>query len=119
MLVHTPWTQHQAGRDVTKKIRQLSTLSAFRDLGQKNEIISAIHALIRMYRPHAAHEDTLLFPAFRRIVSQHEFEDIGEEMERKEHTLFGGDGFELYVDKVARIEKELEIHRLGQFTPHA
>ena len=118
-LVHTLRTQHQAGRNVTKKIRQLSTLSAFRDPGQRNELISSMHAFIRMYRPHAAHEDTLLFPAFRRIVSQHEFEDIGQEMERKEHTLFGGDGFEMYVDKVAGIERELGIHRLAQFTPHA
>lgn len=118
-LVHTLRTQHQAGRRVTQRVRQLSTLAALRDPGQRNEITSSIHAFIRMYRPHAAREDTLLFPAFRKIVSQHEFEDIGEEMERKEHTLFGGDGFEMYVDKVAGLEKELGIHRLAQFTPHA
>ena len=56
-----------------------------------------------MYNPHEAREDTVLFPAFRGIVSAHEFDSLGEDFEKKEDELFGDDGFEKMVDKVAQI----------------
>jgi hypothetical protein len=62
-------------------------------------------------------EDTVLFPAFRKIVSPHEFDALGEDFEKKEDELFGEDGFEKVVDKVAGIEKQLGIYDLAQFTP--
>jgi hypothetical protein len=69
------------------------------------------------YNPHEAREDTVLFPAFRGIVSAHEFDSLGEDFEKKEDELFGDDGFEKMVDKVAQIEKNLGIYELAQFTP--
>jgi len=70
-----------------------------------------------MYRPHEAREDTMLFPAFRRLVSRNEYDSLGEEFEDNEHKLFGNDGFETMVNKVADIEKSLGIYELSQFTP--
>jgi hemerythrin-like domain-containing protein len=111
--------QHRAGRQVTESIERLSTLAAFKDQDDRQRLVVSIHAFIRMYRPHAAREDTVLFPAFREIVSPHEYDAIGEEMEKKERQLFGGDGFEKAVAKVAGLEKSLGIHDLAQFTPDA
>ena len=68
-----------------------------------------------MYEPHEAREDTVLFPAFRKIVSKHEYDSLGEEFEKKENVLFHGDGFEKNVDAVARLEKEIGIYDLAQF----
>jgi hypothetical protein len=62
-------------------------------------------------------EDTVLFPAFRQIVSEHEYDPSGEDFEKKEHELFGEEGFQRMVDKVAGIEKKLGIYDLAQFTP--
>src|SRR5205814_5900997 len=62
-------------------------------------------------------EDTVLFPAFRKIVSPHEFDSLGEDFEKKEDELFGEDGFEKMVDKVTGIEKRFGIYDLAQFTP--
>jgi len=70
-----------------------------------------------MYRPHEAREDTVLFPAFRKIVSRHEYDSLGEEFENNEHKLFGKDGCESVLSKVADIEKQLGIFELSQFTP--
>ncbi len=70
-----------------------------------------------MYNPHAAHEDTVLFPALRTIVSAHEYGSLGEEFEEKEHRLFGDDGFGTMVEHIASIKKSLGIHDLAQFTP--
>ena len=70
-----------------------------------------------MYRPHEAREDTVLFPELRNIVSAHEFDAFGEQFETNEHKQVGADGFELYRDKVAGLEKQLGIYDLAQFTP--
>jgi hemerythrin-like domain-containing protein len=70
-----------------------------------------------MYRPHEAREDTVLFPALRQIVSKQEFDALGEDFEDKEHQLFGEDGFEKIVDRIASIEKTLGVYELSQFTP--
>src|SRR5437879_12375190 len=81
------------------------------------QLIASMQQFIRMYNPHEAREDTVLFPAFRKIVSPHEFDALGEDFEKKEDELFGDDGFEKMVDKVAGIEKRLGIYDLIQFTP--
>ena len=70
-----------------------------------------------MYRPHEAREDTVLFPAFRSVVSGHEYDALGEDFEKKEDELFGQDGFFKVVDQVAQLEKKLGIFELSQFTP--
>ena len=48
---------------------------------------------LRMYRPHAAREDTVLFPAFRKLVPKKQYGELGEQFEDKEHELFGKAGF--------------------------
>jgi hypothetical protein len=70
-----------------------------------------------MYRPHEAREDTILFPAFRKIVSKNEYDSLGEEFEKNEHNLFGKGGFESTIEKVSDIEKKLDLYELTQFTP--
>jgi hypothetical protein len=70
-----------------------------------------------MYAPHEAREDTVLFPALRTLVSKQEYAALGEDFEKKEHQLFGEDGFDKMVERVAAIEKTLGIYDLAQFTP--
>jgi hemerythrin-like domain-containing protein len=108
--------QHQAGRTVTRKI--LDTAGQVRgEAAGKQNCISAMQAFVTMYRPHAAREDTVLFPKLREIVSGHEFDTIGEEMEKREHQHFGEDGFEKAVAQITEIEKKIGLYDLAQFTP--
>jgi hemerythrin-like domain-containing protein len=106
--------QHQAGRHVTSQILQLAAAKSAAD---KQKLEAAIAAFIRMYRPHEAREDTVLFPALHQIISAHEFDALGDDFEKKEHELFGKEGFEGMVLKVAGLEKQLGIYDLAQFTP--
>jgi len=76
-----------------------------------------MQAFIIMYRRHAAREDTDLFPKLREIVSAHEFDAIGEDMEKREVQKFGEDGFEKMAAHVAEIEGSVGIPDLRQFTP--
>lgn len=116
-LVDVLTAQHQAGRRLTDRTLQLATSKAVKDAASRKQLASALRQFIRMYAPHEAREDTVLFPALRTIVTPNEYDALGEDFEEKEHKLFGDDGFESIVDQVARIEKELGIYDLAQFTP--
>jgi hemerythrin-like domain-containing protein len=115
-LVTTLLEQHHAGRNVTLVI--LKSASQVRsDAVAKRNCTNAMQAFVTMYRPHAAREDTVLFPKLRDIVSSDEFDAIGEEMEKREHEHFGEDGFEKAVAHVAELEKRIGLYELQQFTP--
>ena len=109
--------QHQAGRRVTEQIARLATSATLKDPHASTSLRDLLHQFVRMYEPHEAREDTVLFPALRKVVSRHEFDALGEDFEKKEHQLFGEDGFEKMVDRVAGLEKTLGIYDLAQFTP--
>ena len=118
-LVDVLTAQHQAGRRVTETTIRLATAKAIRDAGERKQLADSLRAFVRMYAPHEAREDTVLFPALRKIVSAHEYDALGDQFEDEEHRRFGEDGFEKYVDKIAGIEKKLGIYDLAQFTPKA
>jgi hemerythrin-like domain-containing protein len=109
--------QHEAGRRLTPRVMQLASPAALKEAPKRRELADTLHLFTRMYRPHAAREDTILFPALRTIVSKKEFDDLGEEFEDKEEKLFGEGGFEKVVAHVAELEKTLGIYELAQFTP--
>jgi hemerythrin-like domain-containing protein len=109
--------QHQSGRRLTEQIAQGATQQIFQDPTSARAAVQAMQQFIRMYEPHEAREDTVVFPALRSVVSKQEFDALGEDFEKKEHQLFGQDGFEKMVDNVAGIERTLGIYDLAQFTP--
>ncbi|MBS1623331.1 MAG: hemerythrin domain-containing protein [Bacteroidetes bacterium] len=115
-LVPTLREQHDRGREITAHLLSLSTGSSSLKAAA-GTVLPLISSFLIMYRPHEAREDTILFPAFRKLVSKHEYDSLGEEFERNEEKRFGEDGFAMMVDKVAAIEKALGIYELSQFTP--
>lgn len=118
-LVDTLEAQHKAGRRLTETVLALATPGGERERAQCDRLAAAMEAFIRVYRPHEAREDTVLFPALREIVSPHEFDALGETFEDCEHALFGREGFEGVVAQIAELEKRLGIYDLAQFTPRA
>jgi hemerythrin-like domain-containing protein len=109
--------QHQAGRRLTEQVLRLASAKALKDPESTARMRDHLRAFIRMYGPHEAREDTILFPALRTVVTRQEFAALGDEFEKKERTLFGEDGFEKVVTRVESIEKTLGIYDLAQFTP--
>jgi hemerythrin-like domain-containing protein len=115
-LVRVLREQHRAGRRLTEEILEISK-RPLRDPTDRGRLVGTLRKFVAMYRPHEAREDTVLFPDIRRIVSRHEYGALGEDFEKKEHALFGEDGFEKMVERVAAIEKRLGIYELAKFTP--
>ncbi|HEV8505633.1 MAG TPA: hemerythrin domain-containing protein, partial [Chitinophagaceae bacterium] len=99
-LVQILKQQHEAGRRITDQLLGLSKTKSLTD-GESQKQIELLTNFNAMYRPHEAREDTVLFPEFRKLVSQNEYDSLGEEFEKNEHKRFGEDGFEVMVNKVA------------------
>jgi hemerythrin-like domain-containing protein len=110
-LVATLLRQHRRGREVTEDILRRAGAAA------SPELAEVLRSFARMYRPHAAREDTVLFPAFREVVGRAAYRELGEQFEDEEHERFGEHGFETTVAEIARLEAMLEIGDLARFTP--
>jgi hemerythrin-like domain-containing protein len=114
-LVDILHEQHPAGRRLTDRI--LSTLQSLKTPGDRQKLAQDLRAFIRMYEPHVAREDTVLFPALHVVATRQEYESLGDKFNEIEHKTFGTDGFDIYLDQVTAFEKHLGIYDLAQFTP--
>lgn len=115
-LVATLRAQHQAGRKLTAEVQKLATAAGLGSDATRKPLADSMRKFIRMYEPHAAREDTVLFPAFRALVGDKELARLQDVFEDREKALPHG-GFEKMVDEVARIEQSLGIGDLASFTP--
>ena len=115
--VTTLLTQHARGRVITQFILTHTTSGQMASPGMPTRLAAAMQAFVRMYEPHEAREDTVVFPAFRQIVPAAELADLGQHFADLERQQFGTDEFTAMVGRVAGIEQELGIYDLNQFTP--
>ncbi|NOK15165.1 hemerythrin domain-containing protein [Corallococcus exercitus] len=116
-LVQVLLVQHAAGRKVTAALlAATSGRAALTQPQQRTEVARQLTGFIRMYEPHAAREDTVLFPAFRNLFDEKQFDELGERFEEQEHRLLGSNGFENALKEVAQLERDLGIHDLARFT---
>ncbi len=113
-LVETLLHQHRKGRILTDRITAIAKRQAHED---RKSLFLALSQFVRMYEPHAAREDTVLFPQLHLVWTGKEFEKMSYVFDEEEDRLFGEKAFENMVDRVAAIEKELGIHNLREFTP--
>ena len=115
--VTTLLVQHARGRVLTQFILAKTTAGGLADNGTRARLAAAMQAFVRMYEPHEAREDTVIFPAFRQAVPAQELADLGQHFADLERQQFGRDEFSAMVARVAGIEQHLGIYDLDQFTP--
>ena len=116
VLVNTLLVQHQVGRRITADVLRLATPAGLKGDASRKQLADGLRSFIRMYEPHAAREDTVLFPAFRALLSERELKKLMDVFEDKEKALPHG-GFEKMVDEVAKIEQSIGIYDLASYTP--
>jgi len=115
--VDTLAVQHARGRVITQFILAHATAGQLASPGMTARLAAAMQAFDRMYEPHEAREDTIVFPAFRQAVPPAELADLGMLFADLERQQFHTDEFTAAVNRVAEIEQELGIDNLDQFTP--
>lgn len=107
--------QHVAGRTLTEQITQL-TRASLAD-ADRARLAAALRSFNHMYRPHAAREDTVLFPELRGLLGKHAYEELGDQFEDKEKQMLGDRGFEHAVEEVAKLEQAFGLDDLAKLTP--
>jgi len=113
-LIGTLQRQHEAGRLLVKDIVSCENL---RSPDEKKKLMASMRAFIRMYRPHKAREDTVVFPTFHALTYLSEYDMLGDIFEQEEVRHFGDGGFDKIVSRVEALEKKLGIYDLSSFTP--
>jgi hemerythrin-like domain-containing protein len=104
--------QHGVGWELTERIQNLARANKLTP-----ESIGYFQVYVKMFRHHAAWEDTVVFPAFRSLVSGKELGELGQTFEKEEQRQFGPDGFNSVLAILADVEKRLGIYELSTSTP--
>ena len=102
--------QHKRGREITAYV--LSGASGA-------PLAHALETFVRMYEHHAAREDTIVFPSWKKAFSDKQLDAIADEFEEIEKKMFGRDGFEEAEETISKIEKTLGLADLSRFTAPA
>jgi hypothetical protein len=69
-----------------------------------------------MYQAHAAFEDTVVFPAWKKTQSKQRLEELAEKFEDIEKERFGKDGFEEAVERISKVEQAFGLADLAVYT---
>lgn len=116
--VDTLLAQHRRGRELTDYMLAAT----------KGNRIGVVHTVslgkvldgfVVMYQNHTAREDTVVFPGWKQVLPKKRLEELADKFEEIEHRQFGKDGFEDAVATITRIEQQLGLADLAQFTPPA
>ena len=116
-LVQLLYIQHAAGRKLTDRILSLCQDTSFPDPERGLKLSQHMTEFNRMYRLHAAWEDTVLLPELKKLLGQDHNSSLAEEISRRQQEVLGINGTENLLDRIAAIERMLEIHQLWQVTP--
>jgi hemerythrin-like domain-containing protein len=107
--------QHDRGREVTEYILAVTGKGDI-GTGDAEPLARALESFVLMYENHAAREDTIVFPAWKETLSEHQLREMGDKFEEIERQQFGKDGYEDAVTQIGQIEQALGLADLAQFT---
>jgi hemerythrin-like domain-containing protein len=108
--------QHQRGREITGYMLGVTGGSSIAS-NHVEPLARALEGLVLMYRNHAAREDTIVFPAWKKNFTQKQIDEIGDQFEDIERRMFGHDGFEDAEKTISGVEQTLGLADITQFTP--
>lgn len=114
-IVDTLLAQHARGREITDYVLDRTKAGRIAT-GDGATLSRALIGFARMYEAHAAREDTIIFPAFKASIGPKAYDELGDQFEDIEKREFGGDGFDIALAKVERIEQALGVADLAAFT---
>lgn len=108
--------QHDRGREITDYV---ISATASGKVTNANEVARALAGFVRMYEAHAAREDTIVFPAWKDLITPDEYDELGDKFEDIEQEQFGEDGFEDALKQIAAIEASVGMDDISKLTPPA
>ncbi|MGW5820330.1 hemerythrin domain-containing protein [Streptomyces noursei] len=116
-LIDVLWRQHWGGKTLTLRLVAATAAARRHEVGAQR-VQRDMAAFVRMYEPHEAREDTVVFPAWRDLVSDREFDVVREKMDAVQERVLGERGFAGALSEISAVERSLGIFRLAQYTPN-
>jgi len=110
--------QHNRGREITDYVLAVTNGTKISS-AHAEPLAKVFESFVLMYQNHAAREDTIVFPAWKKNFSDKRLDEISDQFEDIEHKMFGKDGFEDAEKKISGIEAALGFADLAQFTAPA
>jgi hemerythrin-like domain-containing protein len=108
-------TQHERGREITGYILA-ATQSPKIGATTAESLVRAMESFVWMYRAHAAIEDTVVFPAWKKTLSDARLTEVSARFEEMERRQLGPDGHQEALNQIIAIESEIGLADLAQFT---
>jgi hemerythrin-like domain-containing protein len=115
--IMTLLTQHGRGREVTELILVKAAGGGVVRGDTAATLAQAIGLFVTMYEPHEAREDTVIYPAYRSLLSPADIASLSDRFASLQSEQFGANAFAEMVGRVVTIEQALGIYDLTQFTP--
>jgi hemerythrin-like domain-containing protein len=110
--------QHNRGREVTDYVLAVTNGQRI-SVAHVEPLAKVLETFVLMYQNHAAREDTIVFPAWKKNFTDKQLDEVSDQFEDIEHKMFGKDGFEDAEKQIGKIERTLGFADLAQFTPPA
>jgi hemerythrin-like domain-containing protein len=111
--------QHGAGSHITRSIRKkLSGADKSKTRGKtmlRRDLAELVRAFVKMYRPHAAREDTVLYPALRCNLEPDRYTEFKNRVEHLESAMKES-RLDTVLSRIEEIEKALDLFDLANFT---
>ena len=108
--------QHARGREITDYILSVTNNGKV-SASHAEPLAKVFESFVRMYENHAAREDTIIFPNWKKNFTNKQLDELSDQFEDIEHRVFGKDGFDDAEHTITHIEGSLGLSDLAQFTP--
>lgn len=115
-LVQILLTQHDRGRHLTAAISAAAAAN-LTEAAVRADLRRYLMLFIRMYAPHEAWEDTVIFPTLRQVTPQHVLDQLAERFADLQSAQYGDNALQQMLQRVQGIEQQLGIEDLATFTP--
>ncbi len=115
-LVQTLLVQHDRGRHLTTAIAAVAAEN-LSEPAPRADLQRYLRLFVRMYAPHEAWEDTVIFPTLREVTGQPTLDRLAERFADLQNSEYGDHAFGQMLQRVHGIEQQLGIADLDEFTP--
>jgi hemerythrin-like domain-containing protein len=107
--------QHLRGRELATEVYELAGGRETITKAQRTKLSELARGYSRMYRAHAAREDTVLFAALTETIPATQLTKMAARFKKEEAPE--ANRFDRTVQEVASLEKQLDMHSLAGYTP--
>ncbi|MEF8787975.1 MAG: hemerythrin domain-containing protein [Planctomycetota bacterium] len=107
--------QHEIGRELAGQGYYLLGQGQISDAGTRGRLVSTFRDYARMYRAHAAWEDTVAFAGLREVMGKETFREVSRNIDSIRAEKLGEDGIQNALGRLRSIEQALGIGNLASY----